>query len=425
MKKRIHPDAVQPARGLRAGGRLVRVARRAPLIVGCCSSRGRRAAFVGVLAAAGLAVAMPAAAEENWPDDPAYDYGCADGFGVPRREGTVTTSGTGGMPPVEGFAGPGQYVCIDGEWIYLGPQGNVVYMQGAPAVTVADTTVAIAEGGTATTTGTVSYAGDGPIALSASVGTVTAGPYGTWSWSYSAGDGPAQSQTVVVTATADRRIGGTSFDLTVANVAPTVTAVTPDRTTAVVGEPVTFTGAAIDPSPQDMAAGLQWTFDGAPAAGGSVTTSFSTCGAKTVSAIAMDKDGGASAPTTSDVVTVVGARFAAPLEAGSYNLVKSGQVVPVRVAFGCDGVSVGGLSPSIQVLAGDVDSVTDAGDPAQSVRTVDASGADTTKVMRPVDGGYLYNLRVPTGGAGSVFTVRVRPFGGSSAAVYLVLKLRG
>lgn len=410
---------------MRAGGRLVRIARRARLIVGCCSSRGRRAAFVGVLAAAGLAVAMPAAAEENWPDDPAYDYGCADGFGVPRREGTVTTSGTAGLPPVEGFVGPGQYVCIDGEWIYLGPQGAVVYMQGAPSVTVADTTVAIAEGGTATTTGTVSYAGDGPITLSGSAGTVTAGPYGTWSWSYSAGDGPAQTQTVVVTATADRRVGGTSFDLTVANVAPTVTAVTPDRTTAVVGEPVTFTGAAIDPSPEDMAAGLQWMFDGASAAGGSVTTSFSTCGAKTVSAVATDKDGGASAPTTSDVVTVVDARFAAPLRAGSYNLVKSGQVVPVRVAIGCDGVSVGGLSPSIQVLAGDVDSVTDAGDPAQSVRTVDASGADTTKVMRPVDGGYLYNLRVPAGGAGSVFTVRVRPFGGSSAAVYLVLKLRG
>lgn len=402
----------------------MRIARRARLIVGGCSSRGRRAALVGVLAAAGLAVAMPAAAEENWPDDPAYDYGCADGFGVPRREGTVTTSGTAGLPPVEGFVGPGQYICIDGEWIYLGPQGDVVYMQGAPSVTVADTTVEIAEGGTATTMGTVGYAGDGPITLSASVGTVTAGPYGTWSWSYSPGDGPAQSQSVVVTATADRRVGGSSFDLSVANVAPTVTAVESDRTTAVVGEPVTFTGAAIDPSPEDMAAGLQWAFDGVPAVDGSFTTSFSTCGTKTVSAVATDKDGGASAPTTSAAVTVVGVRFAAPLQAGSYNLVKAGQVVPVRVAVGCDGASVAGLSPSIKVLAGDVDPATDADDPGQSVGTVDASGADTTNVMRPVDGGYLYNLRVPSGEAGSLFTVRVRPFGDGTGAVHLVLKIR-
>jgi len=45
----------------------------------------------------------------------------------------------------------------------------------------------------------------------------------------------------------------------------------------------------------------------------------------------------------------------------------------------------------------------DAGDPAQSVAPTNASGADRTGLMRPVDGAYLYNLRVPSAPANSLF----------------------
>jgi hypothetical protein len=52
--------------------------------------------------------------------------------------------------------------------------------------------------------------------------------------------------------------------------------------------------------------------------------------------------------------------------------------------------------------------------------------------MRPVEGGYIYNLRVPTsiGGvavvANDVLTIRVRPFGDDNpgAGMYVLLKIR-
>lgn len=384
-----------------------------------------RLAMAAVLAATGLVAAMPAAAEDN--DDPdLYAYGCFDGLGVDRPEGSVVVSGTLGFPPVDGFVGPGQYMCIDGEWVWIGVvvgPGGVIFMEGAPSVTVADTAVSVAEGGTATTTGTVGSTDGAPIQLAASVGTVTAGPSGTWSWSYSPTDGPAQTQTVIVTATAGRRIGGTTFELTVGNVAPTVAAVTPISTRALVGEPVSFQATATDPSPDDTAAGFGWAFEGSAAADDTHTTSFSECGTKTVTATATDKDGASSTTETSAPVTVVEAKLAAPLRTASYNLVRAGQVVPLRLAVGCDGLSVGGLSPSLEVLSGDVDPATDAGGPTQSVAVTDASGADTGNTMRLAGDVYVYALRVPSAAAGSLFTVRIRPFG-DDTVVSVVLQLR-
>jgi hypothetical protein len=47
--------------------------------------------------------------------------------------------------------------------------------------------------------------------------------------------------------------------------------------------------------------------------------------------------------------------------------------------------------------------------------------------MRAVDGGYIYNLQVPTNAlANDLFTIRVRPFGDGNAgsSMYVVLKIR-
>ena len=56
--------------------------------------------------------------------------------------------------------------------------------------------------------------------------------------------------------------------------------------------------------------------------------------------------------------------------------------------------------------------------------------ADTTQTMRPVDGGYVYNLRVPSNAAADTeYTVLVNPFGAAAddaaTGMYLVIKISG
>ena len=96
--------------------------------------------------------------------------------------------------------------------------------------------------------------------------------------------------------------------VTISNVAPTVTAVTPSSPNAIVGQPVTFTGTATDPSAPDTAAGFTWAFDAGSGFGafGSnpFVTSFAACGTYTVSAEARDKDGGVSSPFSAAPVQV-------------------------------------------------------------------------------------------------------------------------
>ena len=140
-------------------------------------------------------------------------------------------------------------------------------------------------------------------------------------------------------------------------------------------------------------------------------------------ALATDKDGGVSGSAVSSPVQVVGASVGAPLAEGVRNVVKAGQVVPVKVAVGCAGSPLGGLAPTLTLLGGDVDPATAADDPAAVVASSSVSAADTAGVMREVAGGYLYNLKVPTAPAGSKFTVRVRPFG-SGGFVQVVLEVR-
>jgi Ca2+-binding RTX toxin-like protein len=91
-----------------------------------------------------------------------------------------------------------------------------------PTITVDNASVTVDEGQTATNSGTFDDVAADTVSLTASVGTVT-GSAGAWSWSYDSTDDLALT-TVTITATDED--GGSSnvtFDLTVNNLAPTLT----------------------------------------------------------------------------------------------------------------------------------------------------------------------------------------------------------
>jgi hypothetical protein len=295
-----------------------------------------------------------------------------------------------------------------------------------PEVAADQATVAVNEATTASNTGTFSDVDGDAVTLSASIGTVTPSGTGTWSWNHTPADGPADSQTVTITADDGTGPNTATFALQVSNVAPTITSLTPNVATVITGQPVTFAGQATDPSGPDTAAGFSWSFNGGAYSGSNqFTTQYATCGTNHVTALAKDKDGGISAPFTSSAVVALDSAFRPPLTAGVFNKVKGGQVVPVKINVGCDGVPASGLSPAIQLLSGDVDPATDPGDGSIDLATDSVSSADTTGVMRAADGQYIYNLRVPSGPAGTKYTIRVRPTGtAGGGALYVVIQLR-
>ena len=244
---------------------------------------------------------------------------------------------------------------------------------------------------------------------------------------FSPDDGPA-SPTVKVQVTDDG--GATAVaqaTVTVANVAPTVASLTASPANTLTGQNVTLTGSATDPSGADTAAGFGWAFNtgsGFGAFGGNpLVTSFSSCGTHAVSVKARDKDGGVSAAFAGPTVHVYDGSVLAPLVTGAYNLVQRGRTVPVKITVGC-GAFLGGLHPAISLRAGDYDPAVDPGDPSYVVPD-SSSAADTSGVMRESDQQYIYNLGVPSSAvSGQLFTILVRPFGGSSPTLTAVLKIK-
>ncbi len=115
-----------------------------------------------------------------------------------------------------------------------------------PTVTADDAAVTVAEGLLASSSGTYADGDGDPLTFTASVGTVVDHGDGTWSWSYTATDGPDESQTVTITATDPQSATGqASFNLTVSNVAPTVSADTA-AVTATLGGVADNTGVYAD-----------------------------------------------------------------------------------------------------------------------------------------------------------------------------------
>jgi hypothetical protein len=238
-----------------------------------------------------------------------------------------------------------------------------------------------------------------------------------------------------VTISADDGKGGTAqtqFALTVNNVAPTITSITPNPAQGLSGLHKTtfsFQGAATDPSSVDTAAGFnwQWSVDGGAYTSrpNPLTTSFSSCGSHTASATATDKDNGVSAPSSVSTISVYSASFKAPLNDGMTNIAQKGRVIPVKISVGCGTTNLTGLAPAIQLFKGDVDPLNET--MADPVETYSVSAADTMGIMRTIDGGYIYNLLVPSNAnSGDLFTIRVRPFGDSNpaAAMYSLLKIK-
>jgi uncharacterized protein len=212
----------------------------------------------------------------------------------------------------------------------------------------------------------------------------------------------------------------------VTNVAPTITSLTALPGSTFTGQPVTFTGTATDPSGPDTTAGFTWAFNAGSGFGvfgpNAFVTSFAACGDYTVAAKAQDKDGGVSDPFTSSAVHVYGGNFLPPLDPDAVNLVTRGQVVPVKITVGCNGF-LSGLRPTILIRSGDYDPNVDPDDPTYEVGD-SAGNADTDGVMRESGDQYVYNLRVPTAPAGTLFTVAVRPFGGTAPVLHALLKIR-
>jgi hypothetical protein len=218
------------------------------------------------------------------------------------------------------------------------------------------------------------------------------------------------------------------------NVPPTITGITPSPINVLVGQPVTFTGTATDPSGADTTHGFHWAWNTGSGFGpfgsdhsNTYVTSYPVCGTYTVQAKAQDKDEGVSAAYASSPVGVWNGNFLPPLKEGMSNLVQKGRVVPVQVGFGCGGHR-SGLAPEIQLLLGDFVANAGAETSAENLVTDSVSNADTTGVMREVDSKYLYNLRIPntpSWTAGQALTVRVRPFGpGTSPVMYILLEIR-
>jgi hypothetical protein len=236
-----------------------------------------------------------------------------------------------------------------------------------------------------------------------------------------------------------------SKSVSVSNVAPLLPAVSSSSQNALAGaaNPVTFTGTATDVSPIDLGAGFSWRWaidGGAYGPFGAVNAntlgiggtnnrfSFSTCGTHTVEAQASDKDGGVSAqsPQAMQSVSVYDGAFSPPLVDGSTNIVQKGQVVPVEISIGCGTTNLTNLTPHIQLLSGNVSPETESG--STTVTTTSVLAADTTETMRQVDGGYIYNLQVPSNAtANQEFTIRIDPFGATAdhaaTGMYVVIEI--
>ena len=87
-----------------------------------------------------------------------------------------------------------------------------------------------------------------------------------------------------------------------------------------------------------------------------ITPKPTSCGATTITVTVTDS-GPATPPNdnstnVSFTVSTFHGHFLAPLKEGAHNLVQKGQVVPVKIDFGCPG-SMPGLTPAIKLVKGD------------------------------------------------------------------------
>jgi hypothetical protein len=217
--------------------------------------------------------------------------------------------------------------------------------------------------------------------------------------------------------------------VSVNNVPPDITSVTASNTFA---GPLVFMTSTISTFFTDPGSGDTWTnlltfsdpgteTGTSPTSEGgndykfTLTHSFLTPGCKTVTSKVTDDDLGSDTfgPTTVNVGT---GEFLPPMTNTKVtNKLKNGQVLPVKIKLtNCNGVAITNLSPAIVLKEGDLTS----GAPDDSIQPItveSVSGADTTGVMRSVDGSYIYNMRVNVQKLNQDYTIIIYPYGSSDA----------
>src|SRR5215217_7574371 len=301
-----------------------------------------------------------------------------------------------------------------------------------PTVSTAAQDASGDEGSELTTSGAFSDEDDDALTIEqqSGAGTVTPGDNGAWSWSHTPNDNSSNNTVVVRATDPDGEFVEDTFTWSAANVAPTATKSFDSSVAEGSSINLALTSPS-DPSSADTTAGFTYAFRCAGGYSAFGPSSSATCstnddGALAVGAKIKDKDDGLSDLfTKSNVVNVYSAHYLAPLNEGMYNTVQAGRVVPVKISVGCSG-NLTGLQPSIQMLKGEQDGGENTTG-SDNVETLSVSSADQSGVMRTIDGGYIYNLQVPsTAKANDLYTIRVNPFGGSNASsnMYIVLKIR-
>jgi hypothetical protein len=109
------------------------------------------------------------------------------------------------------------------------------------------------------------------------------------------------------------------------------------------------------------------------------------------------------------------AAFQAPIKDGTRNIVKAGNVIPVKLSFrDCNGIFVTGRTLEIRVMQGIVNPEDTSDGSAVIVESV--SSADTTGVMRMADGQYMYNLSTKGLNSGQDYTIAIKDTTGSTWA---------
>jgi len=180
----------------------------------------------------------------------------------------------------------------------------------APVTASDQSSVTVAEGQTATMTGTVSDPDDDELSLSASIGTVVDNGDGTWSWSYPTTDGPSDNQTVTITADDGVATGSATFDLAVLNVAPSMTSTYGPPGPIEAGVATSFGGTFTDPGIDDTHTATWDWGDGTTSAGtvsgnsASGSHVFATGGYYNVQLTITDDDGGTVTSTYSNITVI-------------------------------------------------------------------------------------------------------------------------
>jgi hypothetical protein len=146
------------------------------------------------------------------------------------------------------------------------------------------------------------------------------------------------------------------------------------------------------------------------------------CVANAPSVTVTDDDGAATTHPYSGGLDHYSVAFQAPIQDGVRNIVKPGNVIPVKLQItNCAGQPVLGKTLSINYVVGDIydDAAGTTLLPVDSV-----SGADTTGVMRQVDGKYMYNLSTKGLATNQVFTIVIREPSTNSFVASFVIQLK-